>query len=72
VENVVEGRDVDLKISREEFSKVTAAELERFRALVRQAMEGAGLSPEQLDFVEISGGAMRMPALQAALQEVSD
>ncbi len=74
VENVVEGRDIDLHITREAFQALVEPEVARFRALVAQALEAAGVGqggPGELAAVEITGGAMRMPALQEAVAQAA-
>jgi hypothetical protein len=74
VENVVEGRDIDLHLTREAFSALIEPEVARFRELVSQVLQEAGVQRgggDALAAVEITGGAMRMPALQEALVQAS-
>lgn len=67
VENVVEGRDIDLHLTREAFYALVEPEVTRFKALVAQALAAAGVEEGALAAVEITGGAMRMPCLQEAV-----
>lgn len=65
VENVVEGRDIDLQLRREDFQALVSEEVGRFRALLQEALEAAGVGAgRELAAIEITGGAMRMPLLQ--------
>ena len=66
VENLVDGIDVPISITREEFEALTGGLISRFRALVDATLEAL---PAPLAGVEAFGGGTRMPCVQAALAE---
>lgn len=63
--------DIDVKgmLKRQEFEAMCAPLLPRLDAVVKQALDEAGLTPEQLHSIEITGGGTRLLAVQNRLTE---
>ncbi|MDP9039875.1 MAG: Fe-S protein assembly chaperone HscA [Acidobacteriota bacterium] len=58
------------EITREQFEGLTAPVIARTAAPVRQALNDAGLAPEQIDEVVLVGGSTRIPAVRALVAEL--
>jgi heat shock protein 4 len=69
VESLTPDVDANSKIDREVFEEKCKPILDRLLTPVRSAVEGAGLTPEQIHSVEIVGGASRMPCVQRLIQQ---
>ncbi|WP_051321394.1 molecular chaperone DnaK [Chrysiogenes arsenatis] len=62
-------KHLDITINREVFEKLVAPLLEKLIAPAKQALEDAGLMPEQIDRVLLVGGSTRIPAVQQAIEQ---
>jgi len=62
---------VRMDITREAFQDMTRDLLDRTKFTVRQTLEAAGLVWKDIDRVLLVGGSTRMPAVVAALRELS-
>lgn len=69
VESVMNDVDVSTNLSREELEELVKPLLERVTVPVTRALEQASLTAEDVDFVELIGGATRIPTLK---QSISD
>jgi heat shock protein 4 len=67
VENIMNDVDATSFISRKQMEGLVADVLDRIPP--SSALADAGLTPEHLDSVELVGGATRMPAIRACIQE---
>lgn len=67
VENIAQDRDISIKISRDLFEQLCAAESDRVTQLVSSALAQAQVVPEAIASVEIVGGGTRIPFMQAAI-----
>ena len=61
------GRKVDLLLTAETFTAITANLVGKTLAPVRRALRDAGLQPGEIDGVVMVGGATRMPQIQKAV-----
>ncbi|MGQ9532811.1 MAG: molecular chaperone DnaK [Desulfotomaculales bacterium] len=61
-------KHLDLTLTRAKFEEMTADLIEKTMGPTRQALEDAGLKPEDIDKVLLVGGATRMPAVQEAIR----
>ncbi len=61
------GRKVDLMLTAETFTTITANLVAKTLAPVRRALRDAGLQPQEIDGVVMVGGATRMPQIQKAV-----
>jgi molecular chaperone DnaK len=65
----VEGpKHLNTTLTRARLEQLTANLIERSMAPVRQALDDAGLRPDQIDAVLLVGGQTRMPAIQEAVR----
>ncbi len=65
------GRALRVKLAREIFEQLTADLLERTVFTTRQVLRDAGLSWDGIDRILLTGGSTRMPAVRAALGQLS-
>jgi molecular chaperone DnaK len=63
-------RHLAIKLSRAKLEDLVKPTVERCRAPVKQALNDAKLSPEQIDKVILVGGPTRMPIVQRFVEEV--
>jgi molecular chaperone DnaK len=66
-----EALDLEYKLTRSKFNELTEDLVEDTAEPVRQSMEEAGLTQEDLDQVLMVGGATRMPAVRKKLKEIT-
>ncbi|CAM9371412.1 unnamed protein product [Laminaria digitata] len=67
VENLLDGVDVPLSMTRTELSTLCEEEVGRVRSMVRACLEEAGVEAGSLAGVQALGGGCRMPAVQEAV-----
>ncbi|MFS8572424.1 MAG: molecular chaperone DnaK [Clostridia bacterium] len=61
---------LDIDLSRAKFNELTADLVEATMGPTKQALEDAGLTPEQIDKVILVGGSTRIPAVQEAIKRL--
>jgi len=59
---------LDMTLTRAKFEELTADLVEKTMGPTRQALQDAGLKPEQIDRVILVGGSTRIPAIQRAIK----
>ncbi|TFK20742.1 heat shock protein [Coprinopsis marcescibilis] len=69
VESIMTDVDASSKLNREQFEELIAPLLERIKAPIERAIRDSGLSPEQIDAVELVGGTTRVPAVKQKISE---
>ncbi len=62
-------KHLDMTLSRAKFDELTADLVERTMKPLRQALQDAGLSANQVDKVLLVGGSTRIPAVQEAVKK---
>jgi molecular chaperone DnaK len=62
-------KHLELNLTRAKFEELTAHLVERTMGPTRQALQDAGLSPNQIDRVILVGGSTRIPAVQEAIRK---
>ncbi|CAG5086615.1 Oidioi.mRNA.OKI2018_I69.PAR.g11284.t1.cds [Oikopleura dioica] len=70
LECLMDDKDVNGKINRDQFHELAAPLLERIKATLVQGLAASGLKKEDLYSVEIIGGASRMPCFKDAVKAV--
>ena len=70
VEYLVEDEDLNFHITRAEFEKIIAPELQRFREVLVKLFEEIQNKKIAIHSVEIVGGASRIPIVQKIIEEV--
>lgn len=60
--------NVELKLTRTEFERITDHLVERTRGPIRQALKEANLSPSEINQVLLVGGSTRIPAVQKLVE----
>jgi hypoxia up-regulated 1 len=68
-ENLIDGIDAPLKLTRDELGALCAEPLARLRELLDGVLSTALLAESPLDAVEVLGGGCRMPIVQKVLAE---
>ena len=63
-------KHLQITITRSQFEQLTRKLTERCRKPVMDTLEGAKLTPKQIDEVVLVGGSTRMPAVQALCKEI--
>lgn len=61
---------LDLDLTRAKFNELTADLVQDTLSPARQALQDAGLSPQDIDRVILVGGSTRIPAVQEAVKEL--
>lgn len=69
VENIMNDVDASSFLSREAMESLVEGVLDRIPAPIQRALADAGLTVEQLDSIELVGGATRMPAIRSRIQQ---
>ena len=64
-------KHLDVSLTRAKFNEMTADLVERTMKPVRQAMQDAGLQPNDLHKVLLVGGSTRIPAVQDAVKSIT-
>ncbi|USG63880.1 molecular chaperone DnaK [Brevibacillus ruminantium] len=62
-------KHLELNLSRAKFEELSAHLVERTMGPTRQALQDAGLSPNEIDRVILVGGSTRIPAVQEAIKK---
>ena len=62
-------KHLSANLTRAEFDRMTATLIEKTMKPTRQALKDAGLNPQDIDRVLLVGGSIRIPAVQAAIQQ---
>ena len=70
VQDLVPDFDFASKITRTEFEEICEDLLKRVTPAAEQALAAAGLTPADIDFVEIIGGGTRVPSVQRRLADL--
>jgi len=70
VENIMNDVDASSKLTREEYEGLIAGVLERIAQPIKNALQEAGLTSDQVDAIELVGGSTRIPAVKARIQSV--
>ncbi|KAG1221861.1 hypothetical protein G6F68_020806 [Rhizopus microsporus] len=65
----MDDKDVSAMVSREEFEEWAGHLFSRTETVLTQAIENAGMKPEEIDFIEIVGGTTRIPAIKTTLSK---
>ncbi len=63
-------KHLQITVTRSQFEELTRHLTERCRKPVMEALEGAKLSPDEIDEVVLVGGSTRMPAVQELARDV--
>ncbi|RNA68855.1 molecular chaperone DnaK [Alteribacter keqinensis] len=64
-------KHLELTLSRAKFEDMSSDLVERTMGPTRQAMNDAGLSPNEIDKIVLVGGSTRIPAVQEAIKKVT-
>jgi len=62
--------DVDVEITREHFERMIEPLVASTVTLVNKALEGAGFSPEDIDYVLMAGNSTAIPKVQEAMENL--
>ncbi len=62
-------KHLDMTLSKAKFDELTSDLVEKTMGPVRQAMQDAGLKPDEIDKVLLVGGSTRTPAVQKAVKD---
>lgn len=68
--NIVDFDSFECIITRSQFESLIGDTVERSISIAKKALEGAGLTPAQLDKIILVGGSSRFPLVQKRLAEV--
>jgi len=70
IESIMNDIDVKGMMKRADFETLSKPLLDRLEIPIRKILEETGTKPEQLGSIEITGGATRLLAVQAKIQEI--
>ncbi|KAI9096909.1 heat shock protein 70 family [Phlyctochytrium arcticum] len=70
VECIMDDKDVSAQVNRTDFEEWAAPLAQRFKKPLEDALAAAGVSPEEVDFVELVGGSTRVPAIKQVLSDM--
>jgi heat shock protein 4 len=62
--------DASSRLKRDQYEELIAHVLDRIPAPIQRALEGSGLTIEQVDAIELVGGSTRIPAVRSKIQSV--
>jgi molecular chaperone DnaK len=65
-------KHLDITLSRAKFDELTSSLVKRTLDPIRKALKDANLTPEQVDKVILVGGSTRIPAVQKAVQSITN
>ncbi|KAF9926748.1 adenyl-nucleotide exchange factor sse1 [Linnemannia zychae] len=68
IESIMEDRDVSSMLKRSDFEEIAKDLISRVETPLKQALEDAGMTIEDIDAVEMVGGSIRIPALKECIQ----
>ncbi|KAI0970551.1 heat shock protein Hsp88 [Xylaria arbuscula] len=69
IESLMNDIDVNAMVTRQEFEALVEPLLTKVTAPLEQALADAGLTKDDIDFIELVGGSTRVPALKERIQE---
>jgi L1 cell adhesion molecule like protein len=72
IDSLYEGLDLHIKITRAKFEELNADMFKKCMQIVKQCLEDAKMSKEQIDEVVLVGGSTRIPKIQELLQHFFD
>ncbi|CAO3612752.1 unnamed protein product [Cunninghamella blakesleeana] len=67
IESIMDDRDVQALVNREEFEEWASHLFTRTEDTLRKAMENAGVTVDEIDAVELVGGSSRIPAIKTTI-----
>lgn len=67
MQNLVDGVDVPLSMTRLELAALCEGEIEKLKAMVRGCLQDAGIEAGSLAGAQAMGGGCRMPVVQSAV-----
>ncbi len=67
VESLLDDKDVSAAVKREEYEVMCSEIVKRLTPPLAAALEKAGLTPDEVDFVELVGGTSRIPIIKETL-----
>ncbi|EFC50714.1 predicted protein [Naegleria gruberi] len=70
IECLMNEKDIQFQIKRDEYIQLVQPVLSRFEAPVKRALESAGITAEQLTTVELLGGASYIPVIRETLAKI--
>ncbi|CAG7854959.1 Heat shock protein hsp88 [Serendipita indica DSM 11827] len=70
VESIMNDVDASSRLTREALEGLIAPLLEKVAGPIQQALADAGLSPDQIDSIELVGGSSRVPAIKHRIQAI--
>ncbi|KAI8981464.1 heat shock protein 70 family [Pilobolus umbonatus] len=69
IESIMDDRDVSAMVHREEFEEWSAHLLTRTESVLNRALQNAGIAVGEIDFVEMLGGATRIPSIKTTISK---
>lgn len=69
IDSLYEGKDFHIKIARAKFEELNDELFKKFMNIVRQCVEEANISKEQINDVVLVGGSTRIPKIQELMQQ---
>ncbi|KAF8271318.1 heat shock protein 70 family [Lactarius quietus] len=70
VESIMNDIDASSRLTRDHYEELIAEVLNRIPEPINRALDGSGLTIEQIDAIELVGGSTRIPAVRAKIQHV--
>lgn len=62
--------DISMTVKRDEFNDLIKQEISQIRPKIEEAIQKAGITKEQISFVEIVGGSSRIASIKAEIKEI--
>jgi molecular chaperone DnaK len=62
--------DVDIEITRSEFEQMIRPLVDKTVHLTKKAIENARLTPDQIDYVILTGGSTQIPLVRKTLEDI--
>ncbi|KAI8915320.1 heat shock protein 70 family [Powellomyces hirtus] len=70
VECIMDDKDVSAQVSRDDYEEWAAPLIARLAVPLKEALEVAGVTADEVDFVELVGGSTRIPAVKKTLSDM--
>ncbi|KAI8819335.1 Hsp70 protein-domain-containing protein [Fimicolochytrium jonesii] len=70
VECLMDDKDVSAQVQRSDYEEWASPLIQRLSAPLKAALDAAGVTAEEVDFVELIGGSTRIPAVKQTLADL--
>jgi len=70
IDYLMNEEDLNRKLTRDEFEQLIDPQVRQLAGVLRSAIEASGVTPDQIQFVELVGDCTRTPIVQAIIKQI--